>query len=445
VIALLCVAAVTVASRSTAGHSGVASDHEAATVLLAAHVIAVALWVGGLAAIGLLLLRHEPLSARVATRFSAVALWCVTAVAVTGVAQVLLRIPEPLDLFTTPYGLLLVIKSFLLSVLIAFGWLHRRWSLPALERGTRRPFAVMVFVEVVLMAVVVGVSVTLSRTPTVSRGQGTGADAHVHPLPGPPAGVMDQLVQWRVDAALILACLALVIAYTTWRSRVRSLDRDWDGRHVARFASGVAVVLLVSCSGLGTYVQFIASSLIVHSVLLLLVGPTLVAWGVPSEELARERWTMRSNPGIPVVVTLVFVVAVFATPAIGYLLWPFWGRAFLDLMVLGLGLWVCSAVLAAARGTGRLRLVPLVALGAGLAGVILVALAWPGIIAPQYFVFFVPPYVDDLVHDEFIGLVTSLTIVVGWMVAMVAAAGTAVRASAALDGVHDGARQQSRS
>jgi putative copper resistance protein D len=410
-------------------------------VLLAAHVIAVALWVGGLAAIGLLLLRRQSVSAVVVTRFSAIALWCVTAIAVTGMAQVLLRIAEPLDLFTTAYGLLLVSKTILLTVLIAFGWLQRRWSLPSLKRGTPRPFAAMVFVEIVLMAVVLGVSVTLSRTPTVSRGQGSGADAHVHELPGPPAGIVDLLAHWRVDGALILACLALLIAYAAWRSRVCSVGGEWGRGYVACFASGLIVLLLVSSSGLGTYVQFMASSLIIHSVLLLLVAPTLVLLGVPAAELARQRWSMRADPGIPVVVTLVFVVAVFATPAIGYLLWPFWGRAFLDLTLLFLGLWACSAVLVAARGPGRLRFVPLFALGTGLAGLIGLALVAPGIIAPQYFVFFVPPYVDDLVHDEVVGLVTALMIVVGWLVGVVMATGRSRPATVTPDKIVESARR----
>ena len=123
-IALLCVALLTVASRSTSGHSGVTGDHEGVTVLLAVHVIAVALWVGGLAAIGLMLLRRQGLNPSIAVRFSGLALWCVTAIAVTGVAQVLLRIPDPLDLFTTAYGLLMVAKTILLAALIALGWLE---------------------------------------------------------------------------------------------------------------------------------------------------------------------------------------------------------------------------------------------------------------------------------------------------------------------------------
>ena len=417
-IVLLGVAAITMASRSTSGHSGVGSDHEAATLLLAVHVIAVALWVGGLAAIGLLLVRGDGFSRSVAARFSAVALWCVTAVALTGVAQVLLRIPDPIDLFTTPYGLLLVAKTILLSTLIALGWLQRRWSLPALERGARRPFAVMVFIEVVLMAVVLGVSVTLSRTPTVSRGQGSGPAAHVHALPGPPAGVWDLLAQWRVDAVMVLTSLALVLACAIWRARVRALGGQWDASRVTVFAVGLLMLLFASCSGLGTYSQFMASALLVHSVLLLLVVPTLVVLGVPAQELARQRWSMPGNPGIPVVVTLAFLVAVFATPLLGYLLWPFWGRSFLDLMLLGLGLWTGCAVIGAAREPGRFRRVPVVALAVGLIGMIVAALAVPGILVPQYFVFFVPPYADDLVHDELVGLLVCLAIVLGWLVAM---------------------------
>jgi putative copper export protein/cytochrome c oxidase assembly factor CtaG len=439
--ALLGVAVVTMASRSTAGHSGVSGDHEVVALLLAVHVIAVSLWVGGLAAIGLMLLRGQGVDISTARRFSAVALWCVAAVAVTGLAQVLLRIPHPIDLFTTPYGLLLVVKTILVSVLIALGWLQRRRSLPALEHGGRGPFAMMVFIEIVLMAVVLGVSVTLSRTPTTSRGEGSGVDAHVHGLPGPPSGIGSLLAAWRIDGVMVLAGLVLAIAYTVWRSRARSQDREWDSRFVACFAGGLIVLLLVACSGLGTYSRLMASSLLIHTVLLVLVVPALVVLGVPAQEMSRQRWSMRRDPGIPVVITLAFLVAVFATPALGYLLWPFWGRAFLDVMFLGLGLWTAGAVIAAARRSGRFRHVPLIAFAAGLMVLIAAALLRPGILAPEYFAFFVPPFAGDLVQDELVGFLVAGIVVLGWLAALLTITAQTTRpSSTAVDtvalGVH---------
>lgn len=417
-LVLLGLAAAALAARSTSGHAGTDGSHEAATLLLAAHIIAIGMWVGGLAAIGLLLLKERRISPRVATRFSAVALWCVTVVAVTGVSQVLLRIPEPIDLFTTAYGLLLVAKAILLSALIALGWLQRSSSLPAMERGAQRPFAVMVLIEVVLMAIALGLSVTLSRTPTVSRGQGVGADWHVHGLPGPPASAWDALAQWRVDGVMVLAGLALVVAYALWRSRVLASGGAWGSRLVAVFACGLAVLLLASCTGLGTYSPYLASALLIHCALLLLVAPTLVLFGIPARELAAQRWVPTSQPLIPVLVTLSLLTALFATPALGYALWNFWGRTLLDLMLLALGLWAGGSIIRSAREGGPRGRLPLFTLAGGLAALVLAGLLVPGILVPAYFVYFVPPFTANLVRDELIGLLGALVIVAAWLAAV---------------------------
>lgn len=422
-IVLLGVALVGMASRSTSGHSGVGSDHESVTLVLAVHIGAVSLWVGGLAALGLLLLRRVPIGFEIASRYSALALWCVTAVAVTGFAQVGMRLSDPIDLFTTAYGLLLVAKAILLALLIAIGWLQRRSSLPALRRGARGPFAAMVAVELALMAIVMGISVTLSRTPTVSRGQGTGAEAHVHPLPDPPAGLAELMGQWRVDGAMLILGILLVAAYAHWRSRSIDAGYTWGGGPVLTFSAGLIVLLIASCSGLGTFSRFMAGALLVHSVLLLLIVPTLLILGIPPAVAQQVGWARRVDPAIPIVATVTFVVAVFGTPAIGYLLWPFWGRTFLDLALVGLGLWSCGAVFLAARGPGRWRLAPALALAAALIAVIVVALAVPGIISPQYFAFFVPPYATNLANDETMGLLASLGLVVAWLVGVVLVAG----------------------
>ena len=51
--------------------------------------------------------------------------------------------------------------------------------------------------------------------------------------------------------------------------------------------------------------------------------------------------------------------------------------------------------------------------------IIVSALALPGIIAPRYFAFFVPPYASDLARDEELGLLACLVIAVGWLLVVV--------------------------
>ena len=80
------------------GHSSAGGAHDIATDSLMVHVIAAALWVGGLAALlGAVASRSSDRASALATavpRFSALALVCWLAMAVTGVVNALVRVPS---------------------------------------------------------------------------------------------------------------------------------------------------------------------------------------------------------------------------------------------------------------------------------------------------------------------------------------------------------------
>ena len=128
------------------------------------HVLAVVLWVGGLGA--LVALRSRPALALAVPRFSALALVCFLAVAVSGSVASWTRLPELSLLWTTGYGGLLLAKAVLLLVLGAVGWLHRRRTVVAVARGEQGAFARLAAAEVGLMAVALGLAVALTRTTT---------------------------------------------------------------------------------------------------------------------------------------------------------------------------------------------------------------------------------------------------------------------------------------
>ena len=79
------------------GHSSAGGAHDIATDSLMVHVLAAALWVGGLAALlGAVASRSSDRASALATavpRFSALALVCWLAMAVTGVVNALVRVP----------------------------------------------------------------------------------------------------------------------------------------------------------------------------------------------------------------------------------------------------------------------------------------------------------------------------------------------------------------
>ena len=95
------------------GHSSAGGAHDLATDSLVLHVVAASLWVGGLAAVlGLAAARVSDRASALATavpRFSALALVCWLAMAVTGVVNALVRIPLSALLGTT-YGALVLAK-----------------------------------------------------------------------------------------------------------------------------------------------------------------------------------------------------------------------------------------------------------------------------------------------------------------------------------------------
>lgn len=147
------------------GHAASAGDPGLAISSLTVHVVAVSLWVGGLAAILVHFRRSDRLSVAL-PRFSALALCCFTAVAVSGVVGAWVRLSAPSDLWRTPYGLIVLAKATALTVLGGFGWSHRRRTVAGIaDRGVRRTFVRLAAGELVVMAAAIGLAVGLSRTP----------------------------------------------------------------------------------------------------------------------------------------------------------------------------------------------------------------------------------------------------------------------------------------
>lgn len=117
------------------------------------HAAAAAVWMGGLLGLAVALfsgpLRDLPpdqrakLRERSVRRFSAAATTAVVVLACTGLYASLLHVPSPRALVETPYGVALVIKLGLLSLLLAIGGTN------FLLRG-RGPFGRLIFVELLL-------------------------------------------------------------------------------------------------------------------------------------------------------------------------------------------------------------------------------------------------------------------------------------------------------
>ncbi|MGO4458464.1 copper resistance protein CopC [Streptomyces sp. M-16] len=92
------------------------------------HLLAVATWLGGLAALLVALHKVPDIEREAVQRFSKVAFISVLVLAVTGVYQSWRQLGSWSALTDTSYGRLLIIKVSLVAVLVAIAYLSRKWT-----------------------------------------------------------------------------------------------------------------------------------------------------------------------------------------------------------------------------------------------------------------------------------------------------------------------------
>ncbi len=120
------------------------------------HVLAAAVWIGGLFALGLVVPRAgapPEVFAAAARRFSKLALASVIVLAATGVGRALAELSAVSQLWTTGYGRAILVKTGLFAVLLGLGSLSRSRVLAGVERLRNVVLAELVLVLGVLVAV----------------------------------------------------------------------------------------------------------------------------------------------------------------------------------------------------------------------------------------------------------------------------------------------------
>ena len=148
------------------GHSSMMDTHNAASISLGIHIVAMSAWIGGLVALVIYLLRASPDSGVVIRRFSALALISVILLVESGMLNASMRLDGPVSLVTSIYGAILLAKISILIVLISFGWRARQRIGDSAEQGPLNNVAIALLAgrEMLWMGLVLGLSVALSRT-----------------------------------------------------------------------------------------------------------------------------------------------------------------------------------------------------------------------------------------------------------------------------------------
>ncbi|EHB53974.1 Cytochrome c oxidase caa3-type, assembly factor CtaG-related protein [Mycolicibacterium rhodesiae JS60] len=266
------------------GHSSAGGAHDIATNSLLIHLLAGALWAGGLLALLAHAIRggaHAELAAR---RFSAVALWCFIAMAISGVINALVRMRLS-DLFTCEYGWLVVAKIVALCTLGGIGWRQRRSPVAALQADPQARGALirLTFVEALVFGLTFGIAVGLGRTPPPAPLSANPSPAEVaigYDFAGPPT-VARVLLDWRFDLAFGTAAIVFAAVYLTGVIRLRRRGDAWPAGRTIAWLLGCAVLLFTTSSGVGAYMPAMFSMHMAAHMLLSMLVPVLLVLGAP--------------------------------------------------------------------------------------------------------------------------------------------------------------------
>jgi cytochrome c oxidase assembly factor CtaG/putative copper export protein len=277
-------ALITLLPLALSGHSSAGGSHDLATNSLLIHLIAGAVWAGGLLALLVHALRggeHADLAAR---RFSAVALWCFVAMALSGVVNALVRI-KPGDLVHSGYGWLVIGKAVALCTLGVIGWQQRRRGVAALavDPDARRPLIRLALIEAVVFGLTFGIAVALGRTPPPPPpiyNPSIPAIEIGYDFAGPPT-VARILFDWRFDLIFGTAAIVFAVLYLFGVRRLRRRGDAWPTGRIVAWLCGCAVLLFATSSGVGRYMPAMFSMHMAAHMLLSMMVPVLLVLGAP--------------------------------------------------------------------------------------------------------------------------------------------------------------------
>ena len=209
------VVALGCAAPAPVSHAGYA--HIAASVSIGIHIVAVSLWVGGLATVLVMAVTSHNTSAL--PRFSAMALWCVVVVAETGLLNASLLVPTPWSFLGSEYGALILAKAVLLGLLVRWGWRQRK------SLGDTASLAKFAGLECLVMGTAIAASIVLARLgppvlaprsldPLAAAALALGAPLLLARLPWRPRFLSRMAALPEVAVVVLLMVLSLAFVVT---------------------------------------------------------------------------------------------------------------------------------------------------------------------------------------------------------------------------------------
>ena len=278
-------ASVVAFTAAMTGHAAGDETHEIATSTMLVHLLAVGIWLGGLAVLQVLPGRGRD-DVRVLRGYSHLALICWIALALSGVLALAVRMNTPAEILTSAYVQIGLGKAVLLLLLGLLGALQRRQLATGLGEGAEGRRALdtyrrLALLELALMGLAVALAAAMSSSPPPAEAgtppAGTAGTLTGYPLP-PAPDLLTVATQWRPDPfGMALACVLILI---WWRPSAPARPRA----RTVMLVLGAVVLVLLTSGPLNVYSKVLLSAHVLQHVLLLLPAGVLLgcAATVPS-------------------------------------------------------------------------------------------------------------------------------------------------------------------
>ncbi|SDG53208.1 cytochrome c oxidase assembly protein [Microbacterium pygmaeum] len=289
-VAILAIAALV--PMGTQGHSGEEANHNAAVVALVLHILAAAVWLGGLVLLVVIRpLIDRPKLAAVMARYSSIALAAFIVVAISGTVRAVIGVGA-WDNLATPYGAILLVKvAALLALGVLGAWYRVRLIGRLSQDAANRRFWSLIALELAFMGLASGAAAALARTapPTTTNLPEVRTPAEI--LTGaalPPELSLDRWFSaWSLDLVWAFAAGFGAFFYLVGVWRLHRRGDRWPIYRTVLWVAGLVLLFWVTCGPVNAYQQYLFSVHMVGHMLLSMAIPLLLVAGAPVTLAAR--------------------------------------------------------------------------------------------------------------------------------------------------------------
>jgi putative copper resistance protein D len=448
-LALAMVAAV---QPALSGHASGTAQHSVLLATTTIHAVSALTWTGMTAAVWMSVVTSSAPSDAAWRAQRRVSTAAASLVLLSGLGNGAAQLSSPGDLLSTRYGQLVLVKAALMAMALGLASaLARSHGPPA---AGRRPLVIRAGAETAVLLTTMGLGAALAlsappRRPLVLPTAGERAAGFAFP---PAPSWHDVVVDVRLDAVFLIACLLMASLYASGLLRLyRRGDRWPPGRSIAWFG-GVAVLAWLTNFGISQYANVAAGFHMAQHMVLTMLVPILLVLGSPVTLALRAltpspagRWGARewlvrglgsrplkvlTHPAVVLVLYFVGLYGLYLTSAFASLMGSHAGHVLMQVHFVVSGYlfyWILIGVDPRPRPLPYLYRFMIMVIASALHGFFAVVIMMSGApLAPEWFAKVQPPWIDDLLADtvnggqaawamgEFPLAVVAITLAIQW-------------------------------